>query len=116
MIDNFKIESKCGDARVTSFNTKHGKIETPVFMPVGTAGTVKAIFPTDLLMLDFQIILANTYHLMLRPGENIIKKMGGIQKYINWNRPILTDSGGFQIWSLSNLSDISAFSASSFIS
>ena len=107
MSKNFKIQSKCGDARVTSFRTKHGKIETPIFMPVGTAGTVKAIFPTDLLMLDFQIILANTYHLMLRPGENIIMKMGGIQKYINWNRPILTDSGGFQIWSLSNLSKIS---------
>ena len=107
MSENFKIQSKCGDARVTSFNTKHGKIETPIFMPVGTAGTVKAIFPTDLLKLDFQIILANTYHLMLRPGENIIRKMGGIQKYINWNRPILTDSGGFQIWSLSNLSNIS---------
>ena len=105
--NNFNIESTFGKARVTSFQTKHGKIQTPIFMPVGTAGTVKAIFPTDLADLDFQILLANTYHLMLRPGENIIKKLGGIQKYINWNRPILTDSGGFQIWSLSNLSKIS---------
>jgi len=103
---NFKIESVDGNARAGIIRTFHGKIETPVFMPVGTLGSVKGIFPRDLNKINVDIILANTYHLMLRPGENIVKKMGGLQKFMNWNKPILTDSGGFQIWSLSKLISI----------
>ncbi len=103
---NFIIEKTDGKARAGSLMTKHGIIKTPVFMPVGTSASVKAIYPHDLLNIDIEIILANTYHLMLRPGENLIKKLGGLQKFMNWNKPILTDSGGFQIWSLSKLSKI----------
>ena len=72
-------------------------------MPVGTTASVKAVFPQTLLNLQIEIILANTYHLMLRPGENLIEKIGGLHKFMNWPKPILTDSGGFQIWSLSKL-------------
>ena len=75
-------------------------------MPVGTLANVKSIFPRDLEELGIQIILGNTYHLMLRPGEKIIKKIGGIQKFMNWNKPVLTDSGGFQAWSLTKLREI----------
>ncbi|MBF91844.1 MAG: tRNA guanosine(34) transglycosylase Tgt [Rickettsiales bacterium] len=103
---NFLIKHNDGEARAGFINTFHGSIKTPVFMPVGTLGSVKAIFPENLSELDIEIILANTYHLMLRPGEDLIKRMGGLQKFINWNKPILTDSGGFQIWSLSKLSKI----------
>ncbi len=81
----------------------HGKITTPVFMPVGTKGTVKTMTPANLNSINTEIILANTYHLMLRPGEKLIKKMGGIHKWINWNKPILTDSGGYQIFSLKDI-------------
>ena len=103
---SFKVENNDNTARAGIIKTKHGKIKTPVFMPVGTSATVKAIFPKDLLDLDIEIILANTYHLMLRPGENLIKKIGGLQSFMNWKKPILTDSGGFQIWSLSKLRKI----------
>ena len=104
---NFSIEGSDKNARAGFLKTKHGSIKTPVFMPVGTSASVKAVFPKDLLNLDIEIILANTYHLMLRPGENLIKKLGGLQNFMNWNKPILTDSGGFQIWSLSNLRKLS---------
>ena len=80
--------------------TPHGDIQTPVFMPVGTNATVKSLSPEDLESIGAQIILANNYHLFLRPGSENIQKMGGIHKFMNWNKPILTDSGGFQIWSL----------------
>ena len=100
---SFKVENNDNTARAGIIKTKHGTIKTPVFMPVGTSATVKALFPRDLLDLDIEIILANTYHLMLRPGENLIKKIGGLHNFMNWKRPILTDSGGFQIWSLSKL-------------
>ena len=103
---NFIIEETDEKARAGKIQTKHGSILTPVFMPVGTHGSVKAVFPKDLEKLDYEIILANTYHLMLRPGENLIKKMGGLQKFISWNKPILTDSGGYQVWSLSKLRKI----------
>ena len=102
----FSILHTFGKARVGKLKTAHGKIDTPVFMPVGTLGSVKGIFPDDLKKAGVQIILGNTYHLMQRPGENLIKKMGGLQKFINWNLPVLTDSGGFQIWSLSRLRTI----------
>ena len=97
---------ECGKARCGIIETAHGNIETPVFMPVGTVGSVKAIFPTSLKKLNVQIILGNTYHLMLRPGEKLISKIGGLQKFMSWNAPILTDSGGFQIWSLSKIREI----------
>ena len=99
----FEVIKDNGRARVGIIKTAHGDIETPVFMPVGTLATVKGIFPSDLKKIGVQILLGNTYHLMLRPGENLIQKMGGLQKFMNWNKPILTDSGGFQIWSLSKL-------------
>ncbi len=87
-------------ARRGRLHTPHGTIETPVFMPVGTAGSVKAIAPDDLKVLNAQIILGNTYHLMLRPGEDLIGAMGGLHRFIGWDRPMLTDSGGFQVFSL----------------
>jgi len=87
-------------ARTGVIHTDHGDIETPVFMPVGTQATVKSLDPTDLEHLDAHIILANTYHLHLRPGENLIAQFGGLHKFMGWNRPILTDSGGFQVFSL----------------
>ena len=103
---NFKLEANDEKARAGIIETIHGNIKTPVFMPVGTAASVKAIFPKDLLELNIEIILANTYHLMLRPGEELIKKFSGLQKFMNWEKPILTDSGGFQVWSLSKLRNI----------
>ena len=88
-------------------HTPHGDIQTPVFMPVGTQATVKSMTPEELKELGAQIILSNTYHLYLRPGENIVKEAGGLHKFMNWDRPILTDCGGFQVFSLSDLRTIS---------
>jgi len=90
-------------ARLGNLNTAHGNIPTPIFMPVGTQGTVKATLPKELLEIDTKIILGNTYHLYLRPGNDVIKHFGGLHKFMNWNRPILTDSGGFQVFSLQEL-------------
>lgn len=87
-------------ARAGLLKTPHGEIQTPVFMPVGTKATVKTLSQEDLKNLEAEIILANTYHLMIRPGENIIHQMGGLHKWMNWQKPILTDSGGFQVFSL----------------
>jgi len=89
-------------------HTAHGDIQTPVFMPVGTRGTVKAMTPRELEELEAQIILGNTYHLFLRPGMEIIAKAGGLHRFADWHRPILTDSGGFQVFSLANLRKIEA--------
>lgn len=97
---NFKIIAEDGLARAGVLKTAHGEIETPVFMPVGTQGTVKALSPEDLESIGAQVILGNTYHLYLRPGSKLVKKMGGLHKFMNWNGPILTDSGGFQAFSL----------------
>lgn len=94
------------EARVGVIHTPHGDIKTPVFMPVGTKATVKAMSPEELKDLDAQIILGNTYHLFLRPGDDLIKKAGGLHKFMNWDRPILTDSGGFQVFSLGHINDI----------
>lgn len=102
----FKIEHSDPDsyARAGVINTAHGTVETPVFMPVGTAGAVKALHMKELREdIRSQILLANTYHLYLRPGTDIIKKAGGIQKFNGWNRPVLTDSGGYQIYSLADI-------------
>lgn len=86
--------------RIGELATAHGRIETPFFMPVGTVGSVKGISPKELEELEAQIVLCNTYHLYLRPGEQLIKKLGGLHKFIGWNKPILTDSGGYQVFSL----------------
>ena len=93
-------------ARAGVLHTPHGDIETPVYMPVGTQATVKGVFPRDLKEAGSQIILANTYHLYMRPGDDIVKKGGGLHKFMNWDRPILTDSGGFQVFSLGKLNKI----------
>lgn len=99
-------EDKNSSARLGRIFTAHGVIETPVFMPVGTRATVKAMSPRELEELNVQIILGNTYHLLLRPGPELIEKAGGLHKFENWDHPILTDSGGFQVFSLSNLRKI----------
>lgn len=98
----FSVESRCEQtrARAGRFETPHGVIETPVFMPVGTQATVKALDPEELVAVGAQIILANTYHLHLRPGEGLINSLGGLHQFMAWNAPILTDSGGFQVFSL----------------
>lgn len=94
-------------ARAGIFHTPHGDIETPIFMPVGTAATVKSLLPSTLKELGTQILLSNTYHLYLRPGSEIVRKAGGLHKFMNWDKPILTDSGGFQVFSLGDLRKIS---------
>jgi queuine tRNA-ribosyltransferase len=97
---NFKLEHQNGDARACLLKTPHGEIKTPIFMPVGTQGSVKSLSPQDLLDCKAQIILANTYHLMLRPSKEFFLKNMGLHKFMGWNKPILTDSGGFQVFSL----------------
>ena len=101
-----KKDKNCS-ARVGFITTDHGKINTPAFMPVGTVGAVKTISPKELIELNANVILGNTYHLYLRPGTEIIHKAGGLHKFISWPKPILTDSGGFQVFSLSKLNKIS---------
>ncbi|WP_320665090.1 tRNA guanosine(34) transglycosylase Tgt [Prochlorococcus sp. MIT 1223] len=105
---NFQIKNCCPNtrARTGSFFTPHGQVLTPRFMPVGTSGTVKGISSEQLLGTDAEMILANTFHLHLQPGEQIISEAGGIHKFMGWDRPILTDSGGFQVFSLANLNKI----------
>ena len=93
-------------ARAGVFHTPHGDILTPVYMPVGTQATVKGVYPRDLKEAGSQIILSNTYHLYLRPGDELVKAAGGLHKFMNWNGPILTDSGGFQVFSLTKLNKI----------
>mgnify|MGYP004656527331 FL=1 len=101
-----KKDAKTG-ARRGRIHTPHGVIETPVFMPVGTQATVKAMTPDELKdMVDAKIILSNTYHLYLRPGDELVAEAGGLHKFMNWDRPILTDSGGFQVFSLADLRNI----------
>ncbi len=96
-------ECKRTKARLGRLHTPHGIIETPVFMPVGTQATVKAMTPEELKDIGAEIILSNTYHLFLRPGEDLVKQAGGLHRFMNWERPILTDSGGFQVFSLGPL-------------
>lgn len=100
-----KQDSKTG-ARAGILHTPHGDIETPTYMPVGTQATVKGVIPRDLKEANSQIILANTYHLYMRPGDETVKKAGGLHKFMAWDRPILTDSGGFQVFSLAKLNKI----------
>lgn len=98
--------SKSGRARAGILRTPHGDVETPIFMPVGTLGSVKSLSPEDLIDLGVQIILGNTYHLYLRPGCDVIERFSGLHGFMHWDRPILTDSGGFQVFSLAKLSVI----------
>jgi queuine tRNA-ribosyltransferase len=103
---SIKKRDNLSAARTGVLHLAHGDVQTPVFMPVGTNGTVKALTEDDLLEIGFNIILSNTYHLYLRPGEDVIRKAGGLHRFMNWKKNILTDSGGFQIFSLSALRKI----------
>ncbi len=103
---SFELRKKDGCARLGRVNTAHGPFDTPVFMPVGTKGAVKGLTPEDLSEIGIGILLANTYHLYLRPGHELIRSLGGLHGFMNWNGPILTDSGGFQVFSLCNLRKI----------
>ncbi|MCR9091932.1 MAG: tRNA-guanine transglycosylase, partial [Proteobacteria bacterium] len=99
----FELLQQSAGARRGRLHLQHGTVETPIFMPVGTYGTVKAMTPEELEAIGAQIVLGNTFHLMLRPGEEVIAELGGLHRFMHWQRPILTDSGGFQVWSLSAL-------------
>jgi queuine tRNA-ribosyltransferase len=103
---SFELITQDGKSRLGIIKTKRGNIDTPAFMPVGTLGTVKGVLTDNLLKTGTQIILGNTYHLMLRPGTKILDRFSGLHNYMNWKKPILTDSGGFQIMSLSKLNKI----------
>lgn len=103
----FQVTHTQGHARRGVLETAHGTIQTPVFMPVGTVGTVKGVTPHELVDLGAQIVLGNTFHLWLRPGLDVIAAHGGLHRFMNWQGPILTDSGGFQVWSLTHLRKIS---------
>ena len=108
MAISFEVVAKCPDtgARAGVLTTPHGQINTPIFMPVGTQATVKAMTVDELVAINAQIILSNTYHLYLRPGHDLVAEAGGLHKFMNWSRPILTDSGGFQVFSLGDLNKI----------
>lgn len=100
---SFEVLSTSGGARTGIFSTPHGVVETPTFMPVGTLATVKALDPIDLVQMGATMILGNAYHLHLRPGDDVVHQMGGLHKFMGWDGPILTDSGGFQVFSLAQL-------------
>lgn len=102
----FKLEATDGAARAGVFTTRHGPLHTPVFAPVGTQGTVKGLTPDQLQALGATLVLANTYHLYLRPGDEVIRGLGGLHAFMGWPGPLLTDSGGFQVWSLSDINRI----------
>ena len=102
----FNVSATSGFARRGELDFPRGKVQTPAFMPVGTNGTVKALEVENLEETGSEIILGNTYHLMLRPGDELVKNLGGLHKFTNWDKPILTDSGGFQVWSLGDLAKI----------
>jgi queuine tRNA-ribosyltransferase len=106
MTFSFTIDATAGSARAGVFTTPHGAVETPAFMPVGTLAAVKALDPDDLVQMGASMILGNAYHLHLRPGDDIVREMGGLHKFMQWDRPILTDSGGFQVFSLARLRTI----------
>lgn len=103
MVGEFRIHATDGAARRAELHTAHGVVQTPIFMPVGTVGSVKAIAPDDLDALGAEIILGNTYHLYLRPGDELVARRGGLHEFNAWRKPILTDSGGFQVFSLKGL-------------
>src|SRR5688572_9279934 len=97
---DFRIDATDGSARAGAFSTPHGELLTPAFMPVGTQGAVKGVAPEELEALGATMILANTYHLYLRPGAELVRELGGLHAFMRWSGPILTDSGGFQVFSL----------------
>src|SRR5688500_13803494 len=99
----FSLDSTSGAARAARFVTPHGVVETPAFMAVGTLATVKALDPAELAQMGCQMVLANAYHLHLRPGDEIVRTLGGVHRFMGWNGPMLTDSGGFQVFSLESL-------------
>ena len=99
----FHIDGREGEARTGRLETPRGVIRTPAFMPVGTAGTVKALYPEQVRGAGADILLGNTYHLMLRPGAERVRRLGGLHRFMRWPHPILTDSGGYQVFSLSGL-------------
>ncbi|WP_461210772.1 tRNA guanosine(34) transglycosylase Tgt [Desulfocurvus sp. DL9XJH121] len=105
---DFTVCAREGKARLGVLSTAHGPVHTPVFMPVGTVGSVKSVDPRDLREVEAQIILGNTYHLYLRPGDELVARRGGLHRFNGWDGPILTDSGGFQVFSLAGLRDINA--------
>src|ERR1041385_239385 len=96
----FTLDATSGAARTGTLTLPHGTVETPVFMPVGTQGTVRALSPNDLRSVGATLVLANTYHLHVRPGEQVVEKLGALHRFMAWDRPLLTDSGGFQVFSL----------------
>ena len=100
---DFKVRARVGRARCGRLTTPRGVVDTPAFMPVGTAGTVKAVTPQELRACGAQIVLSNTYHLFLRPGHEVVRELGGLHRFMSWDGPILTDSGGFQVFSMSDL-------------
>lgn len=102
----FELEGTSGNARAATIKTAHGEIQTPIFMPVGTRGAVKAIWHHELEEIEAQIILGNTYHLYLRPGHKLIENLGGLHEFMSWDKPILTDSGGYQVFSLGDLNKV----------
>ena len=104
---SFTVEKTAGRARAGTFVTPHGEVQTPMFMPVGTLATVKALDPQDLVAMQATMILGNAYHLHLRPGDELVREMGGLHRFMRWDGPILTDSGGFQVFSLEGLRKVS---------
>ena len=104
---DFQLDATCGAARAGRWTLPHGVVETPCFMPVGTQGSVRALSPRDLEAVGARIVLGNTYHLFLRPGEETVAKLGGLHRFMGWQHPILTDSGGFQVFSLEGLRRVS---------
>ena len=108
MAITYELQKECPHtgARAGLLHTPHGTFTTPMFMPVGTQGTVKSMTPEELKEVNAQIILSNTYHLYLRPGHELVKEAGGLHNFMRWDRPILTDCGGFQVFSLSDLRTI----------
>ena len=106
MTFSFDIQHTAGRARAGLLHTPRGVVETPVFMPVGTLATVKALDPDELRTMHAQIILANAYHLHLRPGDDLVRRLGGVHRFSAWDGPILTDSGGFQVFSLAALNAV----------
>src|ERR1700712_5480920 len=105
---DFTLAAEDGSARAGVLTTAHGTVETPVFMPVGTRATVKAVDPRELEQLGAQVILGNTYHLHFRPGADVIEELGGLHRFMGWERTLLTDSGGFQAFSLAQTRKIDA--------
>lgn len=103
---DFEVIRAEGAARAGAFRLPHGTVHTPVFMPVGTQATVKTLSPDELEELGAEIILGNTYHLFLRPGHDVVRELGGLHRFMNWNRPVLTDSGGFQVFSLAHINEV----------